>query len=195
MNSKLKKIMIIIGTAIIILLSGLYLMAEKNINVKKELVINKDINAIWEVMGDQYTQVHLWSTNFKDSKAGGNPKLPGLDYLHRITQTERGETMQELDEFDTDNYTLSYHISKGAPEIAKTAIGIWSLVPFEPSKTKVIIEFKLETNGFKGLLLSSIIKLKLGKSAMEIAEELKFYVENGNPHPRKIESQLKQNLK
>ena len=118
-----------------------------------------------------------------------------MDYLHRITQTERGETIQELDEFDRDNYTLSYHISKGAPEIAKTAIGIWSLVPFEPSKTKVIIEFKLETNGFKGLLLSSIIKLKLGKSAMEIAEELKFYVENGNPHPRKIESQLKQNLK
>jgi hypothetical protein len=188
MNSKIKKIMITIGTVIITLLLGLFLMAEKNIHVKKELVINEDINAVWEVMGTQYTQVHLWSTNFKDSKAGGTPKLQGMDYLHRITQTSRGETIQELDAFDSGNYTLTYHISKGLPEIAKSAIGIWSLALVESSKTKVILEFEMETNGFKGRMLSSIIKLKLGKSAMEIAEELKFYVENGEPHPRKIES-------
>jgi hypothetical protein len=195
MKSKLKKIMIIIGAVIVILLGGIYLMAEKNIHVKKEFVINENINAVWEVMGTQYTKVHLWSTNFKNSKAGGNPKLPGINYLHRITQTDRGETIQELDEFDNNNFTLTYHISKGAPEIAKTAVGIWSLVQVESNKTKVILEFELETNGFKGLMLSPIIKLKLGKSAMEIAEELKFYLENGEPHPRKIKSQLNENPK
>ena len=71
--------MLIIIVLIVAVLSVLYFMAEKNIHIKKELVINKDINAVWEVMGTQYAQVHLWSTNFKDSKAGGNPKLPGLD--------------------------------------------------------------------------------------------------------------------
>ena len=187
--------MLIIMLLIFAVLSVLFFIAEKNVHVKKELVINKDIKAVWQVMGVQYTEVHLWSTNFKDSKAGGNPKLLGLDYLHRITQTDRGETIQELDNFDSDNYTLTYHISKGAPEIAKTAVGIWSLVSIEPNKTKVILEFRMETNGFKGLMLSSIIKFKLGKSAMGIAEELKFYVENGEPHPRKIESQLKLNDK
>jgi hypothetical protein len=195
MNTKLKKIMIIVIAVIVVLLGGLYIMAEKSIQVRAELIIDKDIDAVWEVMGTQYTQVHLWSTNFKDSKAGGNPKLPGLNYLHRITQTGRGETIQELDKFDIDNYTLTYHISKGAPEIAKTAVGIWSLAPVESNKTKVILEFELETNGFKGLMLSSIVKLKLGKSAMELAEELKFYVENGEAHPRKIESKLNQNPK
>ncbi|MGL1886000.1 MAG: hypothetical protein OCD76_05755 [Reichenbachiella sp.] len=188
---KLKRMMIITVAVISVLLIGLYFMAEKNIHVKKELVIDKDIRAVWEVMGTQYTQVHLWSTNFKESKAGGNPKLPGLDYLHRITLTNRGETIQELDELDGENYSLTYHISKGAPAIAKSAVGIWSLAPVEPNKTRVIIEFKLETNGLKGLMLSSIIKLKLGKSAMEIGEELKFYMENGEPHPRKVESQQK----
>jgi len=146
-------------------------------------------------MGVQYTKVHLWSTNFKDSKAGGNPKLPGLDYLHRITQTDRGETIQELDKFDNDHYMLIYHISKGAPEIAKTAVSIWSLTAIDSDKTKVKLEFQMETNGFKGLMLSSVIKLKLGKSAMGIAEELKFYIENGEPHPRKVQSQVEQNRK
>lgn len=193
MNSTFKRIMTIFSAVIVLLFAGLYLLAEKNIHVKKELVINADINAVWEVMGTQFTRVHLWSTNFKDSKAGGKPKLPGLDYLHRITQTDRGETIQELDEFDSDNYRLTYHISKGAPEIAKTALGIWSLAPIESNTTRVILEFKLETNGFKGFLMSPVIKLKLGKSAIEIAEELKFYVENGAPHPRKIESQLTYN--
>ena len=180
---------------IILLLVGLYIMAEKTIHMKKELVIEKNINKIWEVMGTQYTQVHLWSTNFKASKAGGIPKLQGLNYLHRITQTDRGETIQELDKFDNDNHTLAYHISKGLPTIAKTAVGVWSLVKIESNKTKVVLEFEMETNGFKGLMLSSIIKGKLGKSAMEMAEELKFYLENGKAHPRKIESQLKHTTK
>lgn len=187
--------MLIIIVLIVAVLGVLYVIAEKNIHVKKELVIDKDINAVWEVMGVQYTEVHLWSTNFKDSKAGGKPKLSGLDYLHRITQTDRGETIQELDNFDSENYSLTYHISEGTPAIANSAVGIWSLTPIESNKTKVILEFQMETNGFKGLMLSSIIKLKLGKSAMGIAEELKFYVENGEPHPRKVESQVEQNRK
>ena len=79
--------MIIIGAVIVILLGGIYLMAEKNIHVKKEFVINENINAVWEVMGTQYTKVHLWSTNFKNSKAGGNPKLPGINYLHHCADS------------------------------------------------------------------------------------------------------------
>jgi hypothetical protein len=184
-----KKLMISIILVLVVFFAGLLLMAEKNIYVKRELIANKDIDEVWAIMGGQFTQVHLWSANFKNSKAGGTSKLSELDYLHRITLTERGETIQEVDVFDTDNYSLTYHISKGAPAIAKSAIGIWSLSKMDSNKTKIVMEFKLETNGSKGFLLSPIIKMKLGKSAMEIAEELKYYVEKKTPHPRKIKSQ------
>ncbi|MFT6442275.1 MAG: hypothetical protein ACJASM_001819 [Salibacteraceae bacterium] len=195
MNLKIKRIMIIVSVLIIALIGGLFILAEKHIRVKKELIIDKEISQVWEIMGNQFTEVHLWSTNFKNSKPGGQPKLEELDYLHRVTETERGETIQEIDIFDQTNHSITYHISKGAPKIAKSAVGIWSLESVETNKTKVIIEFKLETNGFIGLMLSPLIKLKLGKSTIEIEEELKFYAENRVAHPRKIESQKNQNTK
>lgn len=155
----------------------------------KELIIDKNIELVWEIMGNQFAQVHLWSTNFKDSKSGGSAKFSGIDYSERITQTNRGETVQELDAFDSINHSLAYHITKGAPGIAKRASAVWSLRGEGENKTKVVLEFNMETKGFLGALLSPLIKKGMGKSALEIAEDLKYYVENGNPHPRKVNSQ------
>jgi hypothetical protein len=29
-------------------------------------IINKSISEVWDVMGNQFADVHLWSSNFKD---------------------------------------------------------------------------------------------------------------------------------
>jgi hypothetical protein len=137
-------------------------------------------------MRNQFAEVHLWSTNFKDSKSGGNSKFAGLDYSERVTVTDRGETIQELDVFDSTTHALSYHITKGAPSIAKHASAVWSLNSDEANKTTVVLVFNLETKGVLGFLMTPLIKKGIGKSATEIAEELKYYVENGKPHPRKV---------
>jgi hypothetical protein len=158
------------------------------IYIQQELEINKDVEAAWEVMGKQFAQIHLWSTNFKDSKPGGSSKFVGLDYSTRITITARGETVQELDAFDPTTHSLAYHISKGMPAIAKHASAVWSLQPIGTNKTKVILQFNMETKGFPGFLLTPMMRKGMGKSAIEIAEDLKYYLENGEPHPRKVKS-------
>ncbi|MBT5855186.1 hypothetical protein HOH87_00950 [bacterium] len=155
-------------------------------NVIKELVINKDIESVWNVMGTQFADVHLWSSNFQDSKPGGTQKFEGLAYSSRVTLTGRGETIQELDSFDATNHRFSYHISKGIPSIVKTAVGIWALEPIGDIQSKLVLEFQMEPNGLLGTLLTPVIKKKFGKVASDIAEELKYYVENGTPHPRKV---------
>lgn len=157
----------------------LYSFGSKNIHTSSELIIDKDIDAVWEVMGNQFTEVHLWSSNFSDSKPGGDPKLSNVDYLHRATMTERGVTLQELDAFDPENYSLTYHISEGAPAIAEKAYAKWHLKPIESGKTKVILEFFIDTKGFKARLLSVLIRKKIGAAGDTIAQELKHYVETG----------------
>ncbi|PCJ64873.1 MAG: hypothetical protein COA58_11405 [Bacteroidetes bacterium] len=155
------------------------------INVKGEAIIDKKIEDVWEIMGNQFAKVHVWCSNFKTSKPGGPSKFSGLNYSHRDTTTNRGQTIQELDKFDPDKYILSYHISKGIPPIAKTAIGNWSLKSLGENKTTVIIEFEVDPKNFIVSLLTPIIKKKLSTAAREIAEELKYYLENDKPHPRK----------
>lgn len=190
--TKKKKIMLMLAFIVIVLVI-LDFILEKEIHVKKELGIDQNVEVVWEVMGKQYAQVHKWSSNFKDSKPGGNSRFSGLDYSERITLTDRGETVQELDSFNSTTHTLAYHITKGAPSIAKHASSVWSLDNIDQNKTKVGIEFNLVTKGLLGFLMASKIKKGIGKSASEIAEELKYYVETGQPHPRKMETIKNQN--
>jgi len=160
----------------------------KAIHVQREIVIYKNVDEVWEVMGNQFARVHLWSTNFKDSKPGGGSKFAGLDYSERITETARGETIQALDSFDAETHALAYHITKGAPSIAKHASAVWSLKKEDNHTTSAVIAFQLETKGVLGFLMTPLIKKGLSKAALEIAEELKYYLENGTPHPRKVKS-------
>ena len=90
-----------------------------NITVKVE--IEKTAEEVWEVMGNQFGYADRWSSNFITSKPGGEAKFKGLDYSHRDTTTERGNTIQVLTAFDPTNHSLSYEITQGAPEIAKSA--------------------------------------------------------------------------
>jgi hypothetical protein len=172
-------------TLLLAIIFGLYFVMDKKIHVKKELAIDKKVEDVWEVMGNQFAQVHVWSTNFKDSKPGGSSKFSGLAYSERITETERGKTVQELDSFDAKTHTLAYHISSGAPRIAKHASAIWSLRSDDANTATVVLEFNMETKGFLGFLMTPLIKMGIRKSATEIAEDLKYYLENGLPHHRK----------
>ena len=190
--TKKKRIMLIF-TAIVVLLIGLNFILEKQIHIQKELEINQNVEVVWEIMGKQFAQVDKWSTNFKNSKPGGSPKFDGLAYSERITLTGRGETVQVLDSFDSTTHTLTYHITKGKPSIAKQASAIWSVNIVDANKSTVVLEFDMTTKGLLGFLMTPLIKKGIGKSALEIAEDLKHYVENGEPHPRKVEAIKSQN--
>jgi hypothetical protein len=181
-----KKKLIIILPLLIILLVGLNTMLEETITIKQELSIDKNVEAVWDVMGNQFGEVHLWSSNFIESKPGGDKIFEGIGYSNRITLTERGETIQALDAFDTTNYSLSYHITKGAPAIAKKASAVWSLKSISKNETIVILEFELITKGVIGYVMASKINNKIEAAAKGLAEELKFYVETNTPHQRNI---------
>jgi hypothetical protein len=153
--------------------------------VVKEVIIENNIEAIWEVMGNQFGDVHLWSSNFLESRPAGESVFQGLEYSTRVTVTERGETIQELDEFNTANHSLSYHITKGAPEVVEKASAVWSLSPKETNSTKAIFEFSMKVKDVVNEAMASKIKSGLMLAATEMAEELKYYMENGKPHARK----------
>jgi hypothetical protein len=147
--------------------------------VKAEIIIDKKIEVVWDLMGNKFAEVDRWCSNFKTSKPGGKSKFEGLDYSHRDTITERGQTIQELDLFDNQRYKLSYHITKGLPSAAKKAVGNWSLVTDGDDRTIATFEFEMEPKNFLISLLSPIIEKKLGKASTEIASEFKYYLENG----------------
>ena len=187
----MKNRIMLVTILIIAVLAVLHLFASRTLLFKEEVVIQKNINDVWEVLGNQFTEPHLWAANFKTSKPGGSPKLAGLTYLHRATTTESGDNWQELDTFDPTTHSLSYHISKGVPPIAKSGIGSWKLTKVSASETRLNVDFTLVTKGLPGFIMSPIISKKVAKASAEIVEEFKYYVEKGKPHPRKLSAMQK----
>jgi hypothetical protein len=150
-------------------------------NIKVELTIKKSIQEVWEVMGNQYGYADKWSSNFKTSKPGGEAKFSGLEYSLRDTTTDRGNTIQELTSFDPIKFTLSYIITKGAPEIAKMAGATWSLSIESENSTVVSMDFIMEPKMEINEAMETKIKMGLTASVKELTEELKFYLETGKP--------------
>jgi len=148
-------------------------------NIKVELTIKNPIQEVWEVMGNQFGYADRWSSNFKTSKPGGEAKFNGLDYSLRDTTTDRGNTVQELTAFDPAEYTLTYNITNGAPEIAKMAGAKWSLFTESKNSTTVSMEFIMEPKMPLTAEMETKLKMGLTQSVQELAEELKFYLETG----------------
>ncbi len=152
-------------------------------NITVKLSIEKPIANVWEIMGTQFGHAHVWSSNFKTSKPGGEPKFEGLDYSLRDTTTDRGNTIQELTAFDVENYSLTYEITKGAPEIAKMAGATWSLITENDQSTLVVMDFEIEPKIPLNAEMEAKIRMGLTASVNELAKELKYYLEKGEPHP------------
>jgi len=154
-------------------------------NINVNLSIAKPAADVWEVMGNQFGRADVWSSNFQASKPGGEAKFPGLAYSHRDTTTPNGNTIQELTAFDAEGYSFTYEITQGAPEIAQFAGATWSLVP-QGETTELRLEFVMEPKMPLPEEMEAKVQMGLTASVNTLAEELKYYVENGVPHPNKL---------
>ena len=156
----------------------------------KQLTINKPIEEVWDVLGNQFGEIDKWASLIHQSEMSGESTMPGLSHSIRSTETTGGPTKQELTAFNPDKHTIAYKAIAGAPGFFKSVNAEWSLVKKDENMTGLTLDFDVQ---FKGLafLLTPVVKMKLGKVGDELLDDFKFYVENGKPHKRKLEAVAK----
>jgi len=66
----------------------------------------------------------------------------------------------------------------------------FSIIDLESGKSEMTWKFRSDIKVF-GYLLWPLLRVGFGVFIGQIADELKFYVENGTPHPRKIKAMKK----
>lgn len=154
-------------------------------DIKTELIIEKNANNIWQVMGIQFDEIHLWSSFFKDSKPTGENKFDGINFSARNTVIEGGINTHTLDLFDSENFILAYTVTSGTPPFANKAGAEWALEIINENTSKASITVNIDLK--EGIPEKKVIEVKswLNKSSNEMLEDLKHYVETGNLHPRK----------
>ena len=75
---------------------------------------------------------------------------------------------------------LAYEVVKGFPGFITSAMNTWSLEE-KGSNTLLSMHMTMHTKGFKGAIMSPLMKMQLNKTVTGIIDDLKVFVETGTP--------------
>ncbi|WP_271765991.1 SRPBCC family protein [Aquimarina algiphila] len=152
---------------------------------KKEIIINKPIEAVWEILGNQFGDAYKWASGLNHSKGFSSPVINGAPSNNRACELPSGKIKEVIKKFDIGNYILEYEVIQGFPFFVDTAINNWQLLTIDSEKTKVQMHLVVKTQGLIGSIMRPMMKMQLSKQIEYIPNDLKHFVETGTPSQNK----------
>ena len=155
--------------------------------------IEKPANEVWKVLGQDFENAHLWmalvpNTHSKDYGVKVN-EAPVCGRVCEFTDKPNGFYADELiTEYSDEKMEMTVEVTpQNAPSILPMLKNTLKL------KVNVINNYSSEVVWESepklkpiGNLMYPFVKMGLGKAFSEVLEELKYFVETGKPHPRKV---------
>ena len=155
--------------------------------IEKEILVNKNIKDAWKVLGLDFANASKWASAVNHSEGSGD-KFNGSNCAERGCSTTMGSIKEKLYEFSNENHSLAYEVAVGMPSMVKYATNAWKLVENGENKCKLQIKMDIRMGGIFGSLLQPIMKMQMSRMGNYLVEDFAYYVENGQPHPRKLKA-------
>ncbi len=162
----------------------------KTMDIQKEIIVNKPIAEVWDLLGNRYGEGYKWARGLYHSEAQGSPVIEGAMCSNRSCETSFGHLNEEIRVFKP-NEQLSYEVVEGFPGFIKKGVNNWYLTKVSETETRVSMRFEGETQGFAGVIMGPMMKMNLGKGLEGALFDFKHYVETGKPSPEKVKDQEK----
>ena len=159
--------------------------------IKKEITVNENIEKAWKSLGLEFADAYKWASAVSHSAGMGNG-INGAPCSERRCEIQTmGKVKEKLIEFSNEKHLLSYDVYEGMPSMVKRATNTWQLTPAGQGTSNLKMLMEIQLGGLMGIIMMPMMKMMMSKMANEVVEEFKFYVENGQPHPRKIKAMKK----
>ncbi len=152
---------------------------------KIEIIVNKPIETVWDVLGHQFGDAYKWASGINHSKAFSAPAINGAPSNNRACELPSGKIKEVIRKFDSNNHILQYEVVEGFPFFVDTAINTWQLTKISSDKTKVDMHLIIRTKGLVGSIMNPMMKMQLNKQLVYIPNDLKHFIETGNPSENK----------
>ena len=162
---------------------------------KKEIIINKPVEVVWEVLGHQYGDAYKWASGLNHSKTYNAAVIQGAPSANRTCELPSGTIKEEIIKFDAVNFILEYKVIEGFPFFIDTAVNKWQLTKISAESTKVAMHLKVKTKGLIGKVMTPMMRLQLNKQIQSIPNDLKHFVETGLPSINKTKELKKSTRK
>lgn len=152
--------------------------------VATDIVIDKPIAAVWDVVGTQFGSAHLWASALIHTEGNGGKISDQVCEARTCDIQGMGRIRERLLEFDPQGYALTYEVVEGFPFFVERGVNRWHLVA-EGNRTHLYIKAKIATKGLIGAIMRPMMKMQMSGLMRKTLDDLKYYAENGVPHPRK----------
>jgi hypothetical protein len=158
------------------------------------IVVNKPADEIWELLGNDFVDVAKWMAAIPRSveKTEGTP-LPGAPAVGRLSymiQKFNGAYQDEvITKYDDATRSLSiYATIEGFPSFAPVRgySSDVSVTPIDENSSTVRWDSVADMR-ILGYLTYRAMKKTMNAGFIRNLEEIKHFVETGQPHPRKID--------
>jgi len=181
-------------------------MPELSVN----LIIAAPADRVWTVIGPGFDRIGQWATAIPASTAtpaatvvstdrsgpgtaptgaGRLPVVPVLDapVTGRVCTTGirlLPQVTETLIAYDDAGRTLTYEAS-GMPTFVELARNTWTVIAIDDHRCRVELRARFDTRGWVGRLGRWAILVQTRRTSRHLAEDLRHYVETGQPSARK----------
>jgi len=155
--------------------------------MKVNILINASATKSWKTIAHDFGDISHWSSIIMHSSAinidtsNNENKLSG----RKCSAYGFVNTEQELTDFNEKKMHLSYKAKSGLPHFITSAENTWKVLAISDHESIVQTQAVINTGMISGILIAPLFKLFMGRKGDQMIEELKYYIEHDQPHPRK----------
>lgn len=153
--------------------------------ITTEIIISKPALTVWEIVGNQFGSAHIWASALTHTEGSGRKMTEQVCENRTCDIKGMGRISEKLLEFDSKNFALTYEVTNGFPFFVERGINRWTMTE-EGSSTRLQSVAEITTQGFVGVLMAPLMKMQMTGLMHRLLEDLKHFVETGEPHPRKV---------
>lgn len=165
--------------------------------IKRQFTVDTSAEKVWEILGPQYGQVANWVSGVHFSESRNNGVAPkNAPCSGRICETDLGPFKETITHYDERKKIVAYSAQGDKmPFFVKGLSNTWTVTPLANGKAQVDMCMKAFLLPGFNLVMGPMMRIQMGGILKNATEELKYFAENGVPHPRKLEAQRKFQLK
>lgn len=161
--------------------------------ITKQITVNASAENVWDVLGHKYDRVSEWASSVLESY--GKPVTASTNkapFAGRKCQTTLGGFNEDIVTYDEQKMKLAYSATGDKmPFFVKQLVNNWSITPVNANRSRIDMRLEMDLLPVFNLIMAPMMKMQMGKVLEESIEELKYFVETGKPHPRKLEMSTK----
>ncbi|MEM9790814.1 MAG: SRPBCC family protein [Planctomycetota bacterium] len=156
--------------------------------IYRDITIQAPTDRVWRVLGEAYADIGGWmSAVHRSSPRQTDEPIGGAPVGGRVCETDLGPVVETITEYDAERHVVAYNArAESMPSFVIGLANRWSLTGYDDT---TFVEMRLTMNlKFPFGVMSPLMRIKMGPVLTHAVEELKHYVETGEPHPRKLEA-------